>query len=265
LCVIALIAQSVEAADGADVWLELTVAAPTMSYSSSAAWGWWSYDKFDVWMPEEDGGTGIVGARITSAGEKYVLLLAGEWFPDLKATASSSELDSTAVTSQDLTTQIEVYDLGYGRWLGRDAAFTVMPWGAVTHMRIDENRIVGGESGGGDRETAESLLWGVGVGADLRLRISKEVAATGRVVMRWATGDREAWVSSGTPQGGSLEEPNVKLTDSTSRAMYGAEFGVRWRPVRWLAVEGGWWYRDWTIDGGPAAYDGPFLRAAVGF
>ena len=56
-----------------------------------------------------------------------------------------------------------------------------------------------------------------------------------------------------------------KLTDDTSRTMYGVELGVRWTPVVWLAVEGGWWYRDWSVDDGPATYDGPFLRVAFGF
>jgi hypothetical protein len=129
-------------------------------------------------------------------------------------------------------------------------------------MRIRERRTL--SDGGSETvdEKSSSDLWGVGLGADFSLPVARHVTATGRLAARWARGDRNAWISVEDSEG---SESHVKLSDATDRAMFGAEIGVRWRPLQWLAVEGGWWHRDWSLDGGPASYDGPFVRASVGF
>lgn len=83
------------------------------------------------------------------------------------------------------------------------------------------------------------------------------------MAIRWAEGDRDARVysdgSDGSPVG------TAELSDDISRTMYGVDLGVRWLPISRFALEGGWWYRDWRRDSGPASLNGPYLRAIAEF
>jgi hypothetical protein len=47
--------------------------------------------------------------------------------------------------------------------------------------------------------------------------------------------------------------------------MFGGEIGVLWAWTRHLEVAGGWRYRDWTHDDGPASFNGPFVRLGASF
>jgi opacity protein-like surface antigen len=135
-------------------------------------------------------------------------------------------------------------------------------------MRIEEYRTDvsdGAPPSSDGTEEASSRLWGLSAGSDFGMRVGRSVTVTARVAIRWARGDRDAWVTATTPDTEAGGEGRVKLTDDTSRSMYGLELGVRWTPLERLAVEGGWWYRNWSVDDGPATYDGPFLRFGVGF
>jgi hypothetical protein len=42
--------------------------------------------------------------------------------------------------------------------------------------------------------------------------------------------------------------------------MLGAELGLRLEAMDGLLIEAGWRYRDWSLDEGPATFDGPFAR-----
>jgi hypothetical protein len=255
------------AAEGPLVTFELTFADVGISYSDSAAWGYWDRAKYDALTPVTESDSGPLAARLTSQGQKYVLLLAGERYPDLGVLGTRTDPETGGQVLEELGAEIEAYDIGYGRRYVSSSGFRAMPWGAITHVRIEEARIDvtdGMPPSDEDREEASSHLWGLAAGSDFGMRVTRGVTVTGRVVIRWAQGDREAWVTSTTPDEGN-GEGSVKLTDDTSRTMYGVELGVRWTPVGWLAMEGGWWYRDWSVDDGPATYDGPFLRVAFGF
>jgi len=66
--------------------------------------------------------------------------------------------------------------------------------------------------------------------------------------------------------GSDPENPSwVDLSDDTERAMWGVDLGVRWEAGRVVRLDGGWRYRDWQHDGGPASFSGPFVRLVVHF
>lgn len=243
-------------------FLELTGANSTISYSDEAAWGWWNVSKYDEWRPEESTEFGVVGARMMVVGTTYGVFVDGEWYQTLQAAGSFTDPDSGEQVHHDLTADIEVYDLAFTQWFGANPDSGLRSWFGVTHMRIDETRTA--ESDGGTRSVnAASRLWGLGLGADGHLRVGNRLGLSARLAFRWAEGDRDARVYSDGSDGSPVV--TVELSDDTSRTMYGVDLGVRWLPIWNLALEAGWWYRDWQRDGGPARFNGPYFRVIAGF
>jgi hypothetical protein len=191
------------------------------------------------------------------------VVLAGEWYPTLEADGSFTDPGTGAVTDQSLSFETEAYDLGYGRWLGRDRSSGILPWIGVTYLRINERRTTLGDGlpGTGDRtERADADLWGVVAGADASITVWRSLDVVGRLLYRWATGTRTAQVVP--PDGG---DGTVEISDSIDVQMWGAEVGVRWRATPRFRLEGGWRLRDQTLDGGPASFSGPQVKLAFVF
>ncbi len=263
LMIVGLLLVAAAGASDEGVLLEITVADITPSDSSDSSWGWWDPGKYDSWRADDSSEIGLADVRVLVTGSRYTVVLAGEWVPTLEAEGSFVDPEIGAATSQSLSLETEAYDLGYGRWLGRDRRNGVLPWIGLTHLRFDESRTtLGGDpAGSGDvTETADSDLWGVVIGADASINLWRSVDLVGRVLYRWARGTRSAEILPPDGGGGTVE-----VEDSIEAQMWGAEFGVRWNPMPRFSIEGGWRLRDQTLDGGPGSFSGPQIKAVFEF
>jgi len=261
-----LVASSAPCAD-VRFSLELTAAYTDVSYSGDAAWGWWNVGKYDVWQPSEVDEVGLVDVRLLFRGPTYTVFLAGEWYPSLQASASRTDPESGEEVHHELGADLEVYDLAIGQWFGPDDRAGVRPGVGLTYMGIDEGRNTVTDpldAAALPADEARSRLWGVAIGADGGLEVASRLSVGGRVVIRWAEGTRKA---SFYPEGSDPGDPQVvrlEVSDSVSRTMFGAELGLRWEASPYVQLEGGWRYRDWQQDDGPASFNGPFVRLVVG-
>jgi hypothetical protein len=245
------------------VTIDLTVSSTSPSFESTSSWGWLNPSKYDVWKPIEEDSVELSEARIILNHPVYPVMMRGEWNPQLEATGSVAATDLSAGYEDQLSTDIEVYDLALGQHYGQAGRARVTPWFGATYMRIRElrHRVSEGDSSSDpDESTAKSDLWGVMAGADGVIPLRPGWNVIGTAVIRWARGDRDATLSTDDPQ-----DTTATQSDSRDQVMYGAELGVRWDPVDRLQVTGGWRYRDWTHDDGPASFSGPFVRVGVGF
>ena len=243
--------------------IEVTAAYTTISYSDSSDWGWWNPGKYDDWQTGEDKEFGLAEARLVLSDPTYSVFLNFERYPTLEAAGSRTDGETGEEIFHELTTEFEAYDLALAQWFGDEAGLGVMPSVGVTYMRINETRVAVGQSvnGAGQAEDrAASRLWGVLLGADWGARLAPRLLLSGRVVFRWGWGDRKATISVAGPEAAAIE---VQLSDDVSRGMWGADLGVRWGATRHFHVEGGWRYRDWQYDDGPASFNGPYLRFVV--
>lgn len=260
---VVLLVVGVASAGDLQTTFEVTAAYTTISYSDSSDWGWWNPGKYDDWQTGEDKELGLAEARLVLSDPTYSVFLNFERYPTLEAAGSSTDGETGEEIFHELTTEFEAYDLALAQWFGDEAGLGVMPSVGVTYMRINETRVAVGQSvnGAGEAEDqAASRLWGVLLGADWGARLAPRLLLSGRVVLRWGWGDRKATISVAGPEAAAIE---VQLSDDVSRAMWGADLGVRWGATRHFQVEGGWRYRDWQYDDGPASFNGPYLRFVV--
>ncbi|MFV2073562.1 MAG: hypothetical protein ACC742_13025 [Thermoanaerobaculales bacterium] len=246
--------------------IEVTAARTTISYAKSADWGWWNPEKYDDWQTGEDKETGLAEARLLLTGDVYTVVLNLERYPTLEAAASRTDEETGAEINHELTTEFEAYDLALAQWFGGKENVGIMPWFGVTYMQIKETRATLAESTDGTNrfeDRARSRLWGALLGADWRARLKPRLLLSGRMMLRWGWGNREATISSIGPDAGAPAAVEAQLSDDVSRAMWGADFGLRWEANRHFQLEGGWRYRDWRYDNGPASFNGPFLRLVL--
>jgi hypothetical protein len=244
---------------------ELTVAETRPSYAAEPDWGWWSAAKYDDWRPEADGELGLVGARLASVGDTYTWLLAAERYPTLRASGSWTDPAIGTVTDA-LTAELETYDLALGQRYALSKGATLVPWIGLTYMHIEETResdLTSSPASDQPVETADTRLWGALLGVDGAIPLASRFSVTMRLVARWGQGTREAKLLSPPVDPGDPEVEWVKLEDDTSRAMYGAELGLRWQAGKSFDLETGWQYRDWKYDGGPASFTGVFVRLGM--
>jgi hypothetical protein len=195
------------------------------------------------------------------------VLFAAEQYPRLRARALPVGGSADVAAGYDLVAELEVYDLAVAQRLEIPGRASVLPWLGVSHLRVDETRTTLDGSMMADDglvDDATTRLWGVVAGFDGSVRLSASLGLTGRVAVRWAQGTRRAWLSVATDSD-DPQATRVRLSDSTERAMWGAEAGLRWLTWRGLRVEGGWRFRDWRHDGGLATFDGPFVRLAAAY
>jgi hypothetical protein len=256
---------------GADtrVTLEITGADQTPSVSSTADWGWWNPSKYDeAWAADESSSFGIADVRMLVAGGDYTIIVEGEFYPSLEATGTYVDPDSGETVTQSLTLTTSIYDLGFGKWFGRDTRNGFLPWIGATYMDIGENLATApppdsGEPGETDR--ADAGLWGVVAGADASVTVWGPLDLSGRLLVRWASGTRTAHITSQEPGGSGGGEGEVEVSDSIDHTMWGLDIGLRWHAVRDFWVEAGWRLRDRSVDGGPARYSGAQIKAAYRF
>ena len=244
---------------------ELTLAETSASYADDPAWGWWDAAKYDDWQPVAVQEVGLVGARLVSERDTYTVLLAAERYPTLRASASWTDPATGAMTDA-LSAEHETYDLALGQRLVLSRGANLMPWVGLTYLHIEETRESGPAfSPAPDQpvETADTRLWGAVLGVDGDVPLASRLAVTVRLAARWGQGAREAKLLSDPVSPGEPEVDWVKLSDDTSRAMYGAELGLRWLVGSKLELGAGWRYRDWRYDHGPASFDGAFVRLGV--
>jgi len=246
--------------------IELVVADLGASPADDPAWGWWNASKYDAWSATGEDDAGPIEGRVLVTGETYATLFNAERYPELDAAASWTDVDSGETIRHDLTAELEVYDLAVAQRFEHDNESAISPWVGATLMNIDESRAVPGAANPA-RETASSELWGLVLGADGELVLHPQVAISARAVVRWAQGTRRARLRADVPDpdSGDPAATDVVLSDTTERAMYGADLGVRWRAATAFQLEAGWRYRDWQFDDGPASFDGPYARLVVTF
>jgi hypothetical protein len=247
--------------------VELTLAETRPSSAADPAWGWWNADKYDDWQPGTDEEVGLVAARVVSEGDTYTVLLAAERYPTLHASASWVD-PATGGMSDALTAELETYDLALGQRYVLSRGASLVPWVGLTYLHIEETRASRPTSAPAPdqpAETADTRLWGAVLGVDGAVPLASRLAVTVRLVARWGQGKREARLRLGPVEPGVPEVEWVKLEDDTSRAMYGAEVGLRWRVGNGVDLATGWQLRDWRYDHGPASFAGAFARLGVGW
>jgi hypothetical protein len=244
------------------VTIEVVGADQTPSVSSSADWGWWNPSKYpESWAPDENADLGLADIRMLVDYGEYTVILAGEWYPNLDATGSYLTAGSAEQTVQELTLKGTIYDLGFGRFYGRNKRNGVLPWIGATYMDLSESATTTPPAAAGVpvyTDTADSRLWGVVAGLDGSYQLSDKLDLAARLLFRWASGDRKATVT--TEDGGEIQ-----LKDSIDQTMWGADLGLRWHAVKGFWLEAGWRYRDRSLDDGPASFGGPQIKAAFEF
>ena len=243
--------------------IELTGAYTNTSYAKDFSWGWWDPTKYDDWENVEASEFHLAEARLLFSGRNSTVIVGGEWYPQLEASASRIDEDTGNEIHDELTATFRTYDLAIAKWFGRSGGTGWMPWIGATLMTIEETRSSaddGGESSAAATDRATRDLWGVVVGADVGGRVAQGLFVSGRVVARWGRGSREASMAAPEPETEDPTPTSVTLSDSVDRLMWGVDLGLRWAAMRTLLLEGGWRYRDWQHDGGPASFNGPYLR-----
>jgi hypothetical protein len=250
------------------VVLEIAVANQSASAPSGSDWGWWTPAKYPAgWAPDEGSSATLADLRMLVLGETYTVILAGEWYPDLEAEGAFTVPGVEQPVVQQLRLETAIYDLGYGLRLGRDRRNFVLPWIGATYMDIDESLTTEpppSSTIAAGTDHASAGLWGVVVGADGSVTLWRTLDLAGRLLFRWATGDRDATMTTQEPGGGS-SGGTVEVTDSIGHTMWGLDIGVRWRATRAIGIEAGWRLRDRSLDDGPARFDGPQLKLAIRF
>ena len=249
-----------------EVVLEITGATLTPSSSQSSTWGWWNPGKYDEWLSDNESNVALNEARLLVSGSTYTVILGGEWYPTLSASGSFIDPQSGETVVEEPTMDISTYDLGLGQIFGRGGRIAVMPWIGATYVRVSEELRIdqtGSSTGDGGKNTASSGLWGVAGGADLRVNAWSKLDVIGRVTLRWATGTRNATLNTQDP--GSGQGGAVELSDSVDQYSWGADLGLRWAVTGTFEFEGGWRYRDWTLNDGPASFGGPYLKVVLVF
>lgn len=265
---IALIVARVGLCADQIVVFELGVANISPSSSSSANWGWWNPGKYDEWLADESSDFGLADVRLLVSGKTYTVILGGEWYPTLNAVGTADLAGDENDLHQEFSLKNSVYDLGIGQAFGEETGFSVMPWVGATYMRISEQRTSvppDGSDGEDVTDRADSNLWGVVAGVDASYRVWSTLDVTGRLLIRWATGTRNADISSEEPGGGGSSGGTAEVSDSIDTGMWGIDLGLRWNATRAFWLEVGWRYRDQTYGDGPATYGGPQIKAAYRF
>lgn len=269
LVAVALVSLGAHAVYGGDSTVVFEVAGANLSPSTpaDADWGWWNPGKYDEWT--EDGGAnfGLADIRLLVSNKTYTVILDGEWYPTMDAVGTSDTDPSKDELVQNLSLKNSAYDLGIGYRFGKDLRTGAMPWVGLTYMRLSESRTTvppAGSGGSGVTDSADAGLWGVVVGVDGSYRVWSTLDVTGRLLLRWATGTRNATINPQDPDGGS-SGGSVEVNDSIDAGMWGVDLGVRWNATKAFSLEVGWRYRDQTYDGGPATYGGPQIKFAYVF
>ena len=238
--------------------LEITGSSQSPSYKNGGAWGWWDPSKYQTWDTVDESSFELAEIRLRLPGEEYSGFLSVELYPQLTGEGLQYDEDGSVIALHSLEFEIKVYDLALTQNVVFPSGDLLRPWIALTNMQIKERRIPLQEPGL-PVDRAESKLWGAAVGLDAEFGLTGNFIFSGRLVARWATGDRKATFTpeSSNDDPGSTE---VKATDSVDKLMWGGELGIRWKTHRRLGLEGGWRYRDWTDDDGPASFDGLYIR-----
>ncbi len=235
--------------------LEVTTGDTDVSYADDSDWGWWSPHKYDEWLPGGDTGFDLEGIRITIPSTTYGLILAWETYPTMQAHMSRFDEPTGDTVQYDLFTDIETYDLAFNRPYSIGSGGSISPILGVTYMAIDEDRRSIDSEQASDH--ARTRLWGVVGGVDGQARLADRLEFAGRLLIRWGSGDRNA-TNTEDVEGAGLTQ--VTSSDSTDRIMWDAELGLRFEAHEVFKIEGGYRYRDWTYDNGPASFDGYYLR-----
>jgi len=179
--------------------------------------------------------------------------------------------------------RVEAFDAGIAVPLSFGSRFELRPWGGVSYIRVQEQW-----SSDGWREwyidaTSNHLididsskeLWGVTYGAEAVLSFTKWLALSARAFQRWGAGTwNEEWQDKYyeyplpyEPGDAPVysEVHNGTNSSKVTVMMFGLDLGLRATIARWIALESGWRYRDWSYDRGPGSYDGPYVRFALAF
>lgn len=268
VCVAVLAVAGGAVASDAPVTIEVVGVNMTPSVSSSADWGWWNPAKYpDGWDPDEEASFEFAELRMLVDYGEYRVILGGEWYPDLNATGSYPTADSQESTTEQLSLKGNIYDLGFGMFCGRNDRNGVLPWIGATYMDLSEYRTTTPPQDSGLAETidrADTRIWGVVAGVDGSISLTDRLDVAGRLIYRWASGDRDAVISSQDP-GSDDTAGQVELSDSIDHSMWGADLGLRWYATEQWWFEAGWRYRDRTLDDGPASFGGPQIKMAMKF
>jgi hypothetical protein len=252
------LAPNIAQAEDLRTSLEITGSSISPSINEGGAWGWWNPSKYQLWEADQDDSFDLAEIRLTIPGEEFSGFLAVEFYPELTGGGVQYDEEGTLFAAHHLETEITVYDLAMTQTLKTQGDLLFRPWIALTHMQIEEKRYLLQEEGL-PVDRARSKLWGAAIGLAAETSLPWNLRLSGRVVARWATGDRDATftpeASNDVP--GSIQ---VKTSDSVDRFMWGGEIGIRWQASTPFGLEGGWRFRDWTYDDGPASFDGLYLR-----
>lgn len=268
LCVVSVFLFSPSTAICGDerVGFEITFARQSVSYASEASWDWWSPDKYDQWQTLDEPHFELADARLVIAGKTYSGIFEAEVYPELGAEGSYEDPTSGELVEHQLSGEIRVYDAAIGQLSSRGDSYWI-PWFGLTHIRADGRRTISSDGVALDQEPDESSTesWGLVLGVAGGYEVRHRLSVTGRAVIRWAKGTRDAVfypLNSGT---GDPDVGRVESSDSVNTGMWGAEAGISWAAFEGFALEGGWRYRDWRYDDGPASFNGPYARLSMVF
>lgn len=182
--------------------------------------------------------------------------------------------------------KVEALDAGIVYPFHFGPRFHLRPWAGLTHIRStqalsDESWRSYQDPDHGflvhhleDYDSSESF-WGVVYGAEAIFDFTNWIGISGRAFQRWGSGTvthannyrrevTECPCAPGDPPDQS-ETSSYEIGTKETTSMFGFDLGLRATFARWIAIEGGWRYRNWSYDRGPGIYDGPYLRLALAF
>lgn len=178
----------------------------------------------------------------------------------------------------DSNAKVRAYDAGVVLPFRFGSRWALRPWAGVTHLEIHQeiseqwSPVVGAStSAGSESREYDDRLWGAAYGADVVFHFTGWLSASARALQRWGAGTTSLYYFFQVDYFEEPYEPGDEPVSSThfegeapsfssTAMMFGFDLGLRADIVRWVAIEGGWRYRNWDYDRNPGVYDGPYLR-----
>lgn len=268
-------------ADEPKVRIELTGSWTDVDPNADSLWAW-SIGSFAAFEDTVSGGQGLSfsALRISVPLGRVEVFVGYEREPEFQATSVFLS-DPRDFRGRDGKARVQAFDAGVSSSFNLGNRSQITPWVGVSNLRTNMARSTEWEYVWNSNTVVfESTnahrsenLWGVGYGAEVTVDLNHWLMVPVRVLQRWGAGTMTETYSSEDYQYRHPIEPGDEpiyseeygdiSSNKTTGSMFGLDLGLRATFARWVSLEAGWRYRNWSYGGGPGDYDGPYLRLAL--